>query len=659
MQKGVLFFKMPWGRIDNPSVGLGILKTVLGRAGIPCDVVEAQMLILPWIRHSTYELFSYTRMLGEFVFTRELEEEIRPEQREALRKICHERETREVWNVTGNKAPFDPERLLEMTLRMRDEIVPAYFDALIDRLDLDRYALAGFNCVFDQTLASIAFARRIKRHRPDIVTAFGGAAFHGGVGTHWLEVFPEAVDVVASGDGEEIIVPLVAAVRGERPFAEVHNISFRGGDGRVVTTSHQNCRLSESPAPDYDDFFALLREMREVHGVRIDAPSLFVESSRGCWWGEKQHCTFCANDALMMSWRSKPAEVVLRDLEGLSQRYGLSRFVFVDEIMPFQYWNDLLPKLAGRTPRFDIFYEQKANLNESRIELLARAGVHRIQPGIESFSTPLLRKMVKGVTGIQNVFSLARCMQEGVSVYYNLLFGFPDDRPEEYEATLATLPALYHLTPPRHTSWIRLSRFSPLADRKERFGDYPLVPFWRYDLWFSEELRRARGLDLAKICFFYENPLELETPEDLQVIYTTIEEHFHRWRERFSQGAHLFYETVADGILISDGRRRPRAVTTAHGAVQGALLEQLSHGVATESRLAETLRPRFSLAEVAAGLEDLVGHRYVIAEEPYFASVVLPRSFYGSPERLQGMARMGYDVSNLETFRSEMVHASH
>ena len=65
-------------------------------------------------------------------------------------------------------------------------------------------------------------------------------------------------------------------------------------------------------------------------------------------------------------------------------------------------------------------------------ELLARAGVRSIQPGIESFSDSVLRLMRKGVTGLQNVQLLKWCRELGLRPYWNLLWGFPGEDPQEY-----------------------------------------------------------------------------------------------------------------------------------------------------------------------------------------------------------------------------------
>lgn len=40
------------------------------------------------------------------------------------------------------------------------------------------------------------------------------------------------------------------------------------------------------------------------------ASLLVLEGARGCWWGEKHHCTFCGLNGSLMKFRSKPPKVL-------------------------------------------------------------------------------------------------------------------------------------------------------------------------------------------------------------------------------------------------------------------------------------------------------------------------------------------------------------
>ena len=111
------------------------------------------------------------------------------------------------------------------------------------------------------------------------------------------------------------------------------------------------------------------------------------ETSRGCWWGEKHHCTFCGLNGGGMQYRSKSPQRALDELDFLISRYDVREVYAVDNILDLKYFDTFLAELAGRSRPPQLFYETKANLTKPQLRRLARAGVWGIQPGIESLDT--------------------------------------------------------------------------------------------------------------------------------------------------------------------------------------------------------------------------------------------------------------------------------
>ena len=73
---------------------------------------------------------------------------------------------------------------------------------------------------------------------------------------------------------------------------------------------------------------------------------------------------------------------------------------------------------------------------------MAQAGVTKIQPGIESLSSNVLRLMRKGVRAIQNVNLLRWAQYYDIDVAWNLLWGFPGETEQDY-----TEQAIGHTAP--------------------------------------------------------------------------------------------------------------------------------------------------------------------------------------------------------------------
>src|SRR5262249_52576447 len=118
-------------------------------------------------------------------------------------------------------------------------------------------------------------------------------------------------------------------------------------------------RLVDLPIPDFSDSNPRIDQSPLKELIR---PPLLMETSRGCWWGAKQHCTFCGLNGSTMAFRSKSPERVFDELQYLSARHGLKRIDSVDNILDTRYINTLFPRLRDSKLGIELFYEVKANL---------------------------------------------------------------------------------------------------------------------------------------------------------------------------------------------------------------------------------------------------------------------------------------------------------
>ncbi|MEY4515330.1 MAG: Hopanoid methylase, partial [Pseudomonadota bacterium] len=219
--------------------------------------------------------------------------------------------------------------------------------------------------------------------------------------------------------------------------------------------------------PTYDQYFAA----REQIPALAEAPvTLLFESSRGCWWGAKSQCTFCGLNGHAIGYRSKSPVRLLAELHALVERWPCQSIEAVDNILDMNYFETVFPELEKMSLPGPSFFEVKANLRRRHVAQLARAGITRIQPGIESLSDHVLELMRKGTTGLRNVQLLKWCREYGVAVDWNLLYGFPGERDVDYEGMLLVLPAIRHLQQPGACGPIRLDRFSPYFEAPAKHG---------------------------------------------------------------------------------------------------------------------------------------------------------------------------------------------
>jgi len=491
----VVLLHMPWGSIDVPSLALGILRAAAGRAGHDVQVRYANIDFVDWVTGVTdftladYRYFSessYFLGAGDWVFSGLLDDEERP---------------------------FDPyARLLteggstdtEIALtRAMHRLVPGFIRELAAELADAAPDVVGFTTTFQQNAASLAVARLVKQARPGTRIVFGGANCDGPQGAALHRNF-RYVDYVVRGEGEVAFPQLLAALNsadgsgriGSSGLADISGLCWRDADGvaRANPMSSRPLPPGDIVAPDYTGYLDRLDTSAAADWV---APRLVVEGSRGCWWGEKHHCTFCGLNGSFMQFRSKSPARFLDEVLDLARRHQLLDFIVVDNILDMAYFDSVLQRLAESEYDVRLHFEVKANLRRRHFQQLNDSGAVQVQPGVENLSSHVLRLMDKGVTGCQNVRALRDAQSAGVTASWNYLYGFPGETARDYTSIVDQLPALHHLEPPMGAARIAIERFSPYFDRPE-LGFATLRPAPQY-----AEIYRLPEAELADLAYIF------------------------------------------------------------------------------------------------------------------------------------------------------------
>jgi ribosomal peptide maturation radical SAM protein 1 len=483
--------------------------------------------------------------------------------------------------------------------------------------------LVGFTSVFQQHTASLALAKRIKQARPEISIVFGGANCEGPMGAETVRQFP-FVDAAVSGEGDVVFPELVRRVLESRPLSGVPGVHIResvdAALARGALTGAPMVRnLDELPYPDYSDYFQQFAASR--YG-REWQPSVLLETSRGCWWGERMHCTFCGLNGQTMTYRSKSARRALDELVHLSERHPECDVQVTDNILDLGYFKDFLPELARRRLGVSLYYETKANLRKEQVRMLRDAGIGILQPGIESLSDAVLKRMRKGVTGLQNIQLLKWCKELGIEPYWNLLWGFPDEPPEEYRRMARLVPLLTHLPPPLAFGGIRLDRFSPNFFDAERLGftDVAPLPPYRHIYPLPEEARRNLAYFFG---FRYREPREVECY--VRPLVTALE----GWKKS-SERSDLFSVDVDGRLLIWDLRpavREPLSVL--HGTDRA--LYQACEAAGDLAQIARSLGREAvpgAVEEIELRLEPMQDRGLLLKDGARYLSLAVPLGDY-------------------------------
>ncbi len=630
VKKRVLLISMPWSLLYQPSLAPGILKSVLLKQNIPCDVLYAAMYLLKYVTYGTYEWMSRMWALDDFVFTNIFETKVSQVQLKTISKVFEGHTYSFDYKYSKN---LSNDKNIDTILRLRQEIIPRFLDDLIEEIDFHSYSMVGFSCLFDQTIASLALARKIKKIYPNMFIAFGGISLAKPIGPALQRSFPE-MDVVAYGDGEPVIVPLAEAACGERSFCDVPNITYRNEVGEVAESNVTSwIDLNDSPAPNYDNYFRSMEEMWEKHQVRFRVGEIPVESSRGCLWGAKVGCTFCSLDRDSKQYRVKSGNTVMHQLDEMHRKYDkyLSTFSFNDRMMPQENYDDLLPKLKARGAPYAITYSIRPDMSWDQFELCSRSGVFRLNPGIENFSTPVLRLMKKGVKGIQNFFTIFAAMCNRIVCLYNFIWGFPGENISDYVALAKLLPSMSHLIPPVSNRPIMIVRYSELAENPNKFGiETPLRAHWRYDVVFSTHFIKENKISPNEFCYRYdEKEIRQFSPEAL-TIFHIIQRQLLNWREKFAnKKSRLSHVMTNDHIIINDRRYDDGEKVYRFNSVYKHLCEVVFGKICEEGKIFHDMsKYGFTNHKVKPALNKLCELRVIIKEDNKYIWIAFPDDFY-------------------------------
>lgn len=220
-------------------------------------------------------------------------------------------------------------------------------------------------------------------------------------------------------------------------------------------------RLETLPVPDFTDF----PWPRYRHRV------VPVMTGRGCEWGR---CIFCSDvvTANGRTYRSRPLDGVLDELQQQSLRYATRDFIFLDIKLNSELpmWRGLLERFQHSVPSgrwvgtVHVGAREDNGLTADDLTAARAAGMARISFGLESGSQRLNDTMAKGTHVARTSQFLRHAHAAGLSVRTTMMIGYPGETPSDLDASVAFLHA--------HAPFldrVRLSRFKAIPGT--RFHD--------------------------------------------------------------------------------------------------------------------------------------------------------------------------------------------
>ncbi len=194
---------MPFVSVNRPSLATTLCSRPFSGSSVECDVHNLFVSFAERIGILLYEqlaVFSDRQLAGERVFVAGL---FGPDFTPEL-------------ELPSGYEPADTRETPEITRQRLREAPALFLDDCLEKISWPQYRIVGFSTMFEQNIASLALARRIKQRWPDTIIVFGGANCEGEMGLELLREF-RFVDYVCSREGDTIFPELVKCLLAGRP----------------------------------------------------------------------------------------------------------------------------------------------------------------------------------------------------------------------------------------------------------------------------------------------------------------------------------------------------------------------------------------------------------------------------------------------------------
>lgn len=360
---------------------------------------------------------------------------------------------------------------------------------MVNLIDTRNVELLGVSAMpGPQMKAAMEASQEIRRLRPHVKIVWGG---------YFPSIYPHAalnaryVDYVVRGQGENTLLELLDAVRGNRTLDSIAGLSYKDAFGLHRSNS-------DRPMKGPDGF-----PWSPFHRVPVNRyllPSFFGKrtavhhASIGCPF----NCSFCGvHAAYGRDEKMESPHRTVAILKHLVFTYGADSVQFYD--MNFFLREDHAVELAELLAPLKLRWWCEARVDimsrysDSTLAAIKRAGCAMIFFGAESGSDRTLKEMQKGITTEQTLVMARRTRQFGIIPEFSFVVGNPKDPERDTHETLSFIRNIKRINP---DSEIIVQHYTPTPQRGSMYGDvdekisFPESPAeWATKRWMDFTLR--------------------------------------------------------------------------------------------------------------------------------------------------------------------------
>jgi radical SAM superfamily enzyme YgiQ (UPF0313 family) len=316
---------------------------------------------------------------------------------------------------------------------------------LLDKLAQEKPDVVFFETATATIGQDLALVSDIKGILPEAKVILGGP--HSTVFPAQTLAENPAVDLILTGEYEEALAELAAALKSGAPLQGIAGLAWRAPGGPAYNGRRPLIEpLDKLPAPAYDQFPASWRPDPAVYwdGFCQHRPAIQMHASRGCPY----RCDFCLWNQVMYSngrYRTFSPARVAAEMKELAGRYGAREIYFDDD--DFTIIAAHVDALCGEIRRLGLNVKWSCmgdaiNLTEELVGKMAAAGCVGIKFGVETGSPRLLKTLGKPVD-LEKVKLVTRwCAARGIKTHATFSLGLFDDDLASVNETLSFMESL-------------------------------------------------------------------------------------------------------------------------------------------------------------------------------------------------------------------------
>lgn len=286
----------------------------------------------------------------------------------------------------------------------------------------------------------------IKKYRPEAKVVLGG-----GVATSIPKLIlnKTQADIACIGEGEITAVELLEAIANKSDLSKVDGIYYKDTYGNIIGNRARRpiVELDSIPFPAYDLFpmdiyinnpVGYINKNKWVNGKPNDfniPKSTNINVTRGCPY----KCIYCYHDFMGAGFRHHSPGYVLREMELLNKRYGLTYFLWADDesMVNREFLINFCTTVKKEKVDYQFCISGRVNLVDRNILMaLKEAGCNMVGYGIESGSSKMLKSMKKGVTIEQSRNAIILTREIFGDVDTTFVIGLPGEDEKTLDETI-------------------------------------------------------------------------------------------------------------------------------------------------------------------------------------------------------------------------------